>query len=324
MSAGPDPAGLSLEFNEDQAAIRAAVDRFCSQHKVSESARQSGAPFPRQLWRELAEVGVFYPAAPGHDAGGALELCAIAETLGQHVFPGPVAATCIVLQVLDKEAATGLLDGTTLVSLSSADSTLLPFGTEADLFIIAENDRLSLAHPPEQVEVIATLGGETWGRALLKVDQALPDASRGLIIGNIVTAAYLVGAGWHLLRRASEHAATRKQFGKSLGEFQAVSHPLADGAIGLTGAQTLARAAACSFDNGDTHEAERLAAGALVAARRTSQNTAFACHQVFAAIGVTLEGPAFHLTRRIRQLASSPPCGAREQERLLADAGLGE
>jgi alkylation response protein AidB-like acyl-CoA dehydrogenase len=323
MATEPNPAGLYLDFNENQDAIRAAVDRFCLQNNVADIARQTDAGFPRELWRDLAGVGVFYPAAPGYDAGGALELCAIAETLGDHVFPGPVAATCIAIQVLDEENATGLVDGTTLVSLSSADSTLLPYGTEADLYLIADMDGINLALPPKGVEPVATLGGETWGRALLKVDKVLPDAGRGLLIGNIVTAAYLVGAAWRLLRDASDYAATRKQFGKTLGEFQAVTHPLADCAIGLTGTQTLARAAACNFDNGDIDEAERLAAGALVAARRASLKTAFACHQVFAGIGVTLEGPAFHISRRIRQLASSPPTGAGELERLLADAGLG-
>lgn len=323
MTTGSNPAGLDLDFNEDQVAISAAVDRFCTQNNVADIARQSGEPFPRQLWQDLAEVGVFYPAAEGHDAGGALALCAIAETLGQHVFPGPIVATCIATQVVDGGTAASLLNGTRLVSLSATGSTLLPYGTEADLFLIADDNQLSLAHPPENVEAVTTLGGETWGRAPLQIDKVLPDASRAFVIGNIVTAAYLTGAAWQLLRRASEHAATRKQFGKTLGEFQAVAHPLADCAIALTGSQTLARAAACSFDGDELEETERLAAGSLVAARRASLNTAFACHQVFAGMGVTLEGPAFHITRRIRQLASSPPTGAREQERLLADAGLG-
>jgi alkylation response protein AidB-like acyl-CoA dehydrogenase len=315
---------LNLDFNEDQQAIGAAVDRFCVQNNVSGLARQTATAFPHQLWRGLAEIGVFHPAAPGCDAGGALELCAIAETLGEHVCPGPIAATYIAIQVLDEEDAARLLDGTALVSLSSADSTLLPYGIEADIYLVASHDGIDLAQPPQQVEPVATLGGETWGRALLKVDKILPDAGRGLLIGNIVTAAYLAGAAWQLLRGASDHAATRKQFGKTLGEFQAVTHPLADCAIGLTGAQTLARAAACSFDGGDIDESGSLAAGALVAARRASLETACACHQVFAGIGVTLEGPAFHITRRIRQLASSPPAGTRERERLLAEAGLGE
>jgi alkylation response protein AidB-like acyl-CoA dehydrogenase len=148
-----------------------------------------------------------------------------------------------------------------------------------------------------------------------------------LIIGNIATAAYLTGAAWQLLRATSTHAATRKQFGKTLGEFQAVAHPLADCAIRLTAAQTLARAAACSFGECGTdsglYQATSLAAAAVMSARRASLGTAFACHQVFAGIGITLEGPVFHVSRRIRQVASTPPGGDRERDILLNEIGLG-
>jgi alkylation response protein AidB-like acyl-CoA dehydrogenase len=317
-------SGLNLDFNGDQEAIRAAVDRFCQQQNVEDIARQSAAQFPRMLWQQLAELGAFYPAAPGHEeAGGVVEVCAISETLGHHVFPGPIAATFLAIQLLDPENAAGLTDGETLVSLSSADSTLLPCGIEADLYLIADGLNISLAHTPIHVEPVPTLGGETWGRALLKVDKTLPNASRAFMLGNIATAAYLAGAAWRLIKDASEHAATRKQFGKTLGEFQAVSHPLADCAISVTGAQSLARAAACSFDSKDTARAEHLAAGAITSSRRASLNAAFVCHQVFAGIGITLEGPAFHISRRIRQIASTPPASTREQDILLAEAGLG-
>jgi alkylation response protein AidB-like acyl-CoA dehydrogenase len=320
-------SGLDLSFNEDQEAIRAAIDRFCTQHTVVALARQSGQPFPRKLWRQLAQLGAFAPAAPGYsEAGGALEVCAIAETLGHHIFPGPIAATYLAIQVLDPDDASGVIDGRTLVSLSSAGSTLLPWGAEADLFLIVGAADIESAHAPYPIEPVRTLGGETWGRALLKIDKILPGARRGFIIGNISTAAYLASAAWRLLRDASAHAATRKQFGKALGEFQAVTHPLADCAIGLSAAQTLARAAACSFDSagtGDLHAADCLAASAVMSARRASLNTAYVCHQVFAGIGITLDGPAFHISRRIRQMASAPPAGTREQDLLLAAAGFG-
>lgn len=320
-------AGLDLGFNEDQEAIRVTIDRFCTQHATEDLARQSGQPFPRALWRQLAELGAFSPAAPGsNEAGGALEVCAISESLGHHVFPGPVGATYLAIQVLDPDEATALIDGHSLVSLSSTDSTLLPWGTEADLFLIVSESDIALAHAPDYIEPVPTLGGETWGRALLKIERNLPDARRGLIIGNISTAAYLASAAWHLINDASEHAATRKQFKKTLGKFQAVAHPLADCAIGVTAAQTLARVAACSFDGagtGDLHQASCLAAGAVMSARRASLNAAFVCHQVFAGIGITLEGPVFHIARRIRQLVSTPPSNKREQDLLLAAAGLG-
>ena len=70
-------------------------------------------------------------------------------------------------------------------------------------------------------------------------------------------------------------------------------------------------------------QTRRCAAGAILSARRASLKTAFACHQVYAGIGITLEGPAFHLSRRIRQMASQPPFGCGEQALILAHTGLG-
>jgi alkylation response protein AidB-like acyl-CoA dehydrogenase len=231
--------------------------------------------------------------------------------------------------MLEPEEAAGLIDGHTLVSLSNDGSDLLPWGTEADLFMVAGADYIAKAHTPGFVAPVPTLGGETWGRAVLQIEKMLPDARRGLIIGNVSTAAYLASAAWRLLREASDYAATRKQFSKALGDFQAVAHPLAECAIGVTAAQTLARSAACSFDSAgtdadsDLQQTECLAAGALLSAQRASLNTAYVCHQVFAGIGITLQGPAFHISRRIRQLASAPPGASRAQDVVLAATGLG-
>lgn len=333
--------GLNFDFNEDQEAIRGAIERFCTQQNVRDIARQSGAPFPLALWRQLAELGVFSVILPADgqsddahstdaQSGGALALCAITETLGQHLFPGPIAATYIALQVLEPETAASVIDGHLLVSLSSVDSTLVPWGPDADVFLVVDGSSIARAHIPDFMQPVTTLGGETWGRAHLKVDERFHDAARGLVIGNIASAAYLGGAAWRLLQDTSAHAASRKQFGKSLGEFQAVSHPLADCAIALSAAQSLARAAACAFErylsdgDGAKQQAQRHAAAALLSARRASLNTAYVCHQVYGGIGITLEGPAFHFSKRIRQLASTPPVGQRERELVLAATGLGD
>ena len=320
--------GLDFSYNEDQQAIRAAIDRFCAQHNVEEIARQPDGPFPRELWRELAEQGVFYPASPDSpEAGGALEVCAIAETLGRHVFPGPIGPTYLAIQLLDGAERDALQGGRALVSLSCAGSTLLPWGTAADIFLTVDESTIARAVPPAHIEPAPTLGGDSWARAVLRIDRTLPDATRGLVLANIATAAYLASAGWQLLMDASAYAATRRQFGKTLGEFQAVAHPLADCAIRVSAAQTLARAAACSADragfDGGADRVECDAATALFCARRAALNAAYACHQVFAGIGITLEGPAFHITRRIRQVASTPPLGGREEKLLLAEVGLG-
>jgi len=319
-------SGLDFSYNEEQDAIRVAVDRFCTQRNVRDLARQAGAPFLRQLWRDLAALGVFQVAAPDEAAsGGALAMCAIAETLGQHLFPGPVAATYIAAQVLEPDTADRVRDGDLLVCLGSVESTLLPWGADADVFLIVDGPDVARAHTPGFVEPVATLGGETWGRAHLKVDESFHPVPNAAIAGNIASAAYLAGAAWHLLQEAAAYAALRKQFGKTLGEFQAVSHALADCAIALSAAQALARAASCAFDSAaaGSGEAQPEAAAAVLSARRASLNTAYTCHQVFGGIGITLEGPAFYISRRIRQLASTPPVGHREHDILLAASGLG-
>jgi len=323
-------SGLDLSFSEDQQAISAAVHRFCLQHDSEATARRSGGQLPRELWQKLAALGVFSPAAPGMEgAGGALEICAISEALGHNVFPGPVAATFLAIQVLTAEESAALIDGRALVSLSNAGNTLLPWGLDADIFLVADESRIYRAGAPPSVTSVDTLGGEPWGRGTLEIEAELDGAMRGLITGNIARAAYLASAGLRLVTDASNYATTRKQFGKALGDFQAVTQPLADCAIAVTAAQTLARAAACHFDSflsgrsASLRQADIYAAGAAFSASRAALKSAFVCHQVFAGIGITLEGPVYHISRRIRQLASQAPGHSAEQELLLAQIGLG-
>jgi alkylation response protein AidB-like acyl-CoA dehydrogenase len=93
----------------------------------------------------------------------------------------------------------------------------------------------------------------------------------------------------------------------------------------LVAAATLARAAAWRFDGDGSddrgHSAEMscgaLAAGARLSAERAALESAYVSHQVFGAVGITLEGRIYHITRRIRQLASQPPSDASARESLL-------
>jgi len=319
---------LTLDYDEDQQAIGAAIDRFCEQWDVAAAARLHDGAFPRELWRALAELGVFGAGAPNReDAGDAQTLCAIAEALGRNVFPGPVADTFLALQVLEGETAEEVIAGRTLVAVSRGDTGLFPWGLEANLFFIVNETAVARTGTPTDLEPLQTLGGEIWGRGAATGGDALAGSGRALTIGNIAAAAYMASAGLRLVRETSDYVAARKQFGRTLGEFQAVAHPLADCAIAVTAAQHLARAAACRVEAGpreptDEH-AGTLAAGAVLSAGDAALQAAYTCHQAYGAIGVTLEGPAFHFSRRIRHLATQATAGAREQDLLLADAGLG-
>jgi alkylation response protein AidB-like acyl-CoA dehydrogenase len=324
-----DPGSLNLGFNEDQQAIADAIDRFCTSRCDSSVVKGLTDTFSAPLWHELAEMGVLAAATPQVDEGqgGALEVCAMSEALGHHVFPGPVAATFLAVQVVDEKERVKVMEGRTIVSLgllgSNKRSTLMPFAQQAKIFLLSDGKHVYRGDIAGDITAVTTLGGEPWGRVNIKVGAKLANGERGLLLNDISTAAYLGSAGKRLVKEASDYASIRKQFGKSLGEFQGVAQPLADCQISLSAAQMLARAAASCFDQGDQATAKNYAAAARLSASRAALKSAYVCHQVYAGIGITLEGPAFHITRRIRQLVSQAPGDNAAQETLLDHIGLG-
>jgi alkylation response protein AidB-like acyl-CoA dehydrogenase len=306
--------GLDLAFDDAQQAIAAALAAFCSERCGAAVVKAAAGRFPAELWRELAARGVLALLTPEGD-GGAVELVAAMEPLGRAAFPGPLAHTFFATQLLAPGERAALARGEAVVAVGTPP--LLPFACEASIFIEVAGARAFRARPEGPVERVETLGGEPWGRVALVRGEELPGTERALAVYEIALAAYLAGAGQGLVEATADHARTRRQFGRAIGEFQAVAHPLAECWIRLGAAETLARAAAWRFDAGDPG-ARATAAAARLSARRAALEAAHVCHQLFGAEGITLEGPVFHVTRRIRQLASQVPDEASAREALLA------
>jgi alkylation response protein AidB-like acyl-CoA dehydrogenase len=311
-------AGLDLDYDDGQRAIAASVAAFCAARWDDAAARSAGDVFPMPLWRELAGLGVLALATPEGE-GGALEVAAAMESLGRAVFPGPLAASFLAARVLGADEARAVASGEALVAFG--EPPLLPFAPLATLFIEVCGERLFRGLPVADVEPVATLGGEPWGRVALARGAELDGAASALALHDAALAAYLAAAGRRLLDAACDHARTRRQFGRPIGDFQAVAHPLADAAMALDAATLLARAAAFRIDAGDA-QARGFAAAARASAARAAVEAAHTAHQAFGAIGVTRDGPAFHVSRRIRQLASAPPHPAAAQDRVLGLFGL--
>jgi len=314
-------AGLDLAFDDAQLAVADAVRLFCSERLPDDLGRGLGSDFPPELWRELGELGVLALATPEGE-GGALELVAALEALGAAGFPGPLAATCFAAQLLPEPERHGLVSGELLVSVGTPP--LLPWAPLAGCFVELADGRAFRAQPRGAIEPVETLGGEPWGRVALERGEELAGAPRAFVLFDVALSAYLAAAGARLVEDTAEHARTRKQFGRAIGEFQAVAHPLADGFMQLAAAQTLARTAAFHFDRGapGAADAARYAAAARLAARRCGVEAAHTCHQLFGAVGITLEGPVFRISRRLRQLASLPPDASHARELLLERLGL--
>jgi alkylation response protein AidB-like acyl-CoA dehydrogenase len=312
-------AGLDLSLDEAQQALADAVARFCRDRCPDAVVRDAAEPLPRALWRELADLGILAISTPEGD-GGAQEVLAAMESLGRAAFPGPLAETFLAAQLLPETERRAVTAGEVLVAAGSPP--LLAWAPLADVFVELDGESAWLAKPAGAIESVATLGGEPWGRCSLERRRALGDATRARALGDLALAAWLAAAGRRLVEDAAAHAQTRRQFGRLIASFQAVSHPLAAAAIDLDAAATLARLAAWHWDAGDPRAAAGLAAAARLAAASAAPEAARAAHQTFGAQGVTVAGPVFHVSRRIVQLALGAPGLDRAREAVLAPLGI--
>jgi alkylation response protein AidB-like acyl-CoA dehydrogenase len=311
-------AGLDLSYDDAQQAIADSVAQFCRDRCGDAVVRAAAVHFPMELWRALAELGVLALATP-EGAGGALEVAAAMESLGRAAHPGPLAETFLATQLLPEAERRAVASGAALVAVG--EPPLLSFAPLASVWIELAGGEAHLCEPGAAVEPFETLGGEPWGRVPLVRRLSLGDASRASALGDLALAAYLAAAGRRMVEDAAAHARARRQFGRPIAEFQAVSHPLADAAIGLDAAATLARVAAWSWDE-RTGDAHRLSGAARLSAARGAVRAAHAAHQAFGAQGVMRDGPAFARSRRIRQLAAATPGAGAAREALLGALAL--
>lgn len=291
-----------VAFTPEQEALAESVRRYCAARCTEEVRRAGSGAFPRAFWRGLADLGVLALTVPG-EGGGAGEVAAVAMELGRAFAPGPLAATFFAAHTLPAEQVLAVASGASLVSFGRPG--LMPWAAIADVFIEADGEHAWLARPEGAVQPVETLGGEPWGRVALRRTAPLERVPEGAVFADLALAGYLWGAGRRLQDAAVEHARTRVQFGRAIGDFQAVAHPLVNTALGLEAAEKLVTVAAQAHDRGH-REGPALAAAARLSASRAAMDAAFASHQTHGAMGYTVEGPVGHVAQRIRQLALVP------------------
>jgi alkylation response protein AidB-like acyl-CoA dehydrogenase len=298
---------MDLEYDDVARDLAESVRRFVARHR--DAVDRLGGDLSHELWRGLADLGVLGLAL---EEGGALLTAAAMEALGAAGFPGPLVATFTVSRLLGVERSRAIVAGEALVSFGSPP--LMPWAPIANVFVELDENGSWLAELVGHIEPVETLAGEPWGRCALARVTSLGEPGQALALGDVALAAYLVGAGEQLLTTATSYAAERVQFGRAIGGFQAVSHPLADCAMQLAAAMVIARVAAYELDCGQSSAREQ-AAIARLSATRAAMTTAYRAHQTVGALGFTVEGPIGRLAHRIRQsslLAPGPGAARRE------------
>jgi alkylation response protein AidB-like acyl-CoA dehydrogenase len=134
--------------------------------------------------------------------------------------------------------------------------------------------------------------------ALAEGDLAAAMLARLSAVGALLAAAESVGAAGRLLDDACAYAADRRQFGRTIGSYQALRHILADMYVRQASAWSTVLYAAAALDD-DLPEAQQTAAVAKAYVARAAREVAHGALQVFGGVAFTQEHSAHRFLRRI-------------------------
>jgi alkylation response protein AidB-like acyl-CoA dehydrogenase len=127
-----------------------------------------------------------------------------------------------------------------------------------------------------------------------------------------------VGVASRALELALEHAKDRQQFGRPIGSFQAVSHPLAQAFLEVETARSLAYWAGWAVAEDDP-SAARAAAAAKARAAEAAVATCERAIQVHGGTGFTWEHPLHRFYKRALGISAFMGWGGELRARVAAD-----
>jgi len=248
------------------------------------------------LWLTLADSGFLEALVPENDGGAGLsflEVYALLIATGEHALPVPFAETMVARALLARHGVPLPLDGPTVLS---APSALLPLAGLAKYALTQRSEHIDLAELDRTAcDPFATHGAihHTTGKVLATIPSNGIDL---LAESAAITAAKMVGAMRRLLVMSIRYANERRQFGRTLSQFQAIQQQLAVMAENVAAAEVAAR---IGF-SGERRSPTRVAVGKLQAnvAARIVCNTA---HAVHGAIGMTAEYDLQLYSRRLKE-----------------------
>ncbi|KQZ74881.1 acyl-CoA dehydrogenase family protein [Nocardioides sp. Root151] len=267
-----------------------------------------------RLWEKLAELGVTALVVP-EEAGGIdgtpLDLAVAFECLGHHGVPGPwiesvALAPSLLAGTKHHDVLADVAEGSARVTIAApplapyaldAGSATHVFLLEADTLSPARSTRaLTSVDPSRRLQAV-----EADGPREILADDAV---ARGLDLATLACSASLVGTGERLLRDSVTYVGQRRQFGRVIGEYQAIKHALADVRVALDFARPLVHGAARGLESRDD-DATRDVSAAKVAATDAAHLAARTALQVHGAIGYTMEHDLSIWILRARALAGA-------------------
>jgi alkylation response protein AidB-like acyl-CoA dehydrogenase len=335
---------MPIGMSEEHQALAQSVRRFCEDRcppAVPRALLDAEVETMPPFWDELSGLGwlgLHLPEAYGGSGYGIVELALVLEELGRAAAPGPflptVLAAALILEGGTEEQRSrylpGLADGSMVgaAGFAGAGEPVLG-GALADVLVLRGQGGWVVADRTGGGVTVTPLPSLDPTRRVARVELA-PGAGQPLpgltdervrdLAAALVAAECAGGAAW-CVETASAYAKVREQFGRPIGQFQAIKHTCANMLVALEQAVASAwDAARAAADPGGAGLAASVAAALAPEAFFTC---AKACIQVLGGIGFTWEHDAHLYLRRatsLRQLLGGP-VPARHRVARLALAG---
>ena len=297
----------------EETARRSIVDALTPE--VIEAAARG--VWPAALWERLEGQGMLQPAALAGEPGEALSIeAALLRAVGATAAPIPLAETAIAGSLLAAQGFEPPAGVVTLATFAPGEELTrhgerisgilerVPWARDAvGVVAIASGDLVLLDLKSGEIVHGTSLAGEPRDTVHFKEAQPMGvggpgDRERILARGAAARAVQMAAAATRVLELTVEYATQRQQFGKPIGNFQAIQHQLAAAAGEVASARVAGQQAyrALAAGHGDLFAcaiAKTRAGDAAGAVARVG-------HQVHGAIGYTMEYQLQRFTRRIQ------------------------
>jgi len=305
---------MNLNLTDEQLMLRDSVARLLQAESSPARVRQAEPiGFDRKLWMQLVATGITAMRVPESAGGGGMglfEAALVAEEAGRHLASVPLAEVLPatrLLSTLAGESATRLL----AAALDGGVVVLLPAELRRDALQVVPlaSGGVVLALEGEQVIAISKLAAEpqpNLGSAAIaamvlsgeyatgerEVVASGADARKAFLAAveewKLLKAAMLAGLARRALEMAATYASERQQFGKLIGSFQGIAHPLADALAEVEGARLLVWHAIWSIARAEREAGATVSMSWWWATHATANAVARALH-TFGGYGVSLE-----------------------------------
>lgn len=349
---------ITPEHYELADSVRSLVARVAPS-EVLHAALESPVENPPPYWQAAAEQGlqgVHLAESVGGQGFGILELAVVLAEFGYGAVPGPFVPSAIASALIAAhdpqakvlaELATGAaiaayaLDsgltatrhGDVLVirgevravpAAAQASVLVLPVAIESrDEWVVLRNDQLEI----EAVKSLDPL------RPIAHVRANAVDVSDDALLSNLtmttahalmstLLSAEVVGVARWATDTASAYAKIREQFGRPIGQFQAIKHKCAEMIADTERATAAVWDAARALDDAgeSSSDVEFAAAVAATLAPATAQRCTQDCIQVHGGIGFTWEHDTNVYYRRALMLAACFGRGSEYPQRVVDTA----